>query len=141
MAVITLLSDFVDGTSMALVEDTELGNLNDYMTQSQGKLWAGVQQRRRKQGLTTIRRGPGTIYFAPDETASVAVERYLQSATGSQDEKTAYLAMTKAGVSIAPHVGAEAERMALLDGQLRDLRPQAKPGLQLAVLTRCIQHR
>ena len=45
MAVITLLSDFVDGTSMALVEDTELGNLNDYMTQSQGKLWAGVQQR------------------------------------------------------------------------------------------------
>jgi hypothetical protein len=34
--------------------------------------------------------------------------------------------MTKAGVSIAPHVGAEAERMALLDGQLRDLRPQAK---------------
>ena len=126
MAVITLLSDFVDGTSMALVEDTELGNLNDYMTQSQGKRWAGVQQRRRKQGLTTIRRGPGTIYFAPDETASVAVERYLQSATGSQDEKTAYLAMTKAGVSISPHVGAEAERMALLDGQLRDLRPQAK---------------
>jgi hypothetical protein len=126
MAVITLLSDFVDGTSMALVEDTDLGNLNDYMTQSQGKLWTGVQQRRRKQGLTTIRRGPGTIYFAPDETASVAVERYLQSATGSQDETTAYLAMTKAGVSIAPHVGAEAERMALLDGQLRDLRPQAK---------------
>ena len=126
MAVITLLSDFVDGTSMALVEDTELGNFNDYMTQSHGKLWAGVQQRRRKQGLTTIRRGPGTIYFAPDETASVAVERYLQSATGSQDETTAYLAMTKAGVSIAPHVGAEAERMALLDGQLRDLRPQAK---------------
>ena len=126
MAVITLLSDFVDGTSMALVEDTDLGNLNDYMTQSQGKLWAGVKQRRRKQGLTTIRRGPGTIYFAPDETASVAVERYLQSATGSQDETTAYLAMTKAGVSIAPHVGAEAERMALLDGQLRDLRPQAK---------------
>jgi len=54
------------------------------------------------------------------------VERYLQSETGSQDETTAYLAMTKAGVSIAPHVGAEAERMALLDGQLRDLRPQAK---------------
>ena len=29
MAVITLLSDFVDATSMALVEDTDLGNLND----------------------------------------------------------------------------------------------------------------
>ena len=126
MAVITLLSDFVDGTSMALVEDTDLGNLNVYMTQSQGRLWAGVQQRRRKQGLTTIRRGPGTLYFAPNETASVAVEQYLQSATGSPEEKAAYLAMTKAGVSIAPHVGAEAERMALLDGQLRDLRPQAK---------------
>ena len=42
MAVITLLSDFVDGTSMALAEDTDLGNLNDYMTQSQGRLWAGV---------------------------------------------------------------------------------------------------
>jgi hypothetical protein len=126
MAVITLLSDFVDGTSMALMEDTDHGNLNDYMTQSQGSLWAGVQQRRRKQGLTTIRRGPGTIYFAPDETASVAVERYLQSETGSEDEARAYSAMTKAGVSIAPHVGAEAERRALLDGQLRDLRPQAK---------------
>ena len=44
MAVITLLSDFVDGTSMALVEDTELGNLNDYMTQSQGKLWSSAAQ-------------------------------------------------------------------------------------------------
>ena len=34
--------------------------------------------------------------------------------------------MKTAGVSIAPHVGAEAERTALLDGQLRDVRPQAK---------------
>ena len=126
MAVITLLSDFVDGTSMALAEDTDLGNLNDYMTQSQGRLWAGVQQRRRKQGLTTIRLGPGTIYFAPDETATVAVERYLQTATGTEEEKSAFEAMNNSGVSIAPHVGAEAERMALLDGQLRDLRPQAK---------------
>ena len=41
MAVITLLSDFVDGTSMALAEDTELDNLNDYMTQSQGRLGQG----------------------------------------------------------------------------------------------------
>ena len=126
MAVVTLLSDFVDGTSMALVEDTDLGNLNDYMTQSQGRLWAGVQQRRRRQGLTTVRRGPGTVYFAPDETASMAVEQYLQTATGSPDETTAFEALHNAGVSIAPHVGAEAERMALLDGQLRDLRPQAK---------------
>ena len=87
MAVITLLSDFVDGTSMALVEDTDLGNLNDYMTQSQGKLWAGVQQRSRKQGLTTIRRGPGTIYFAPDETASVAVEGTCRVQRGRKTRK------------------------------------------------------
>ena len=126
MAVITLLSDFVDGTSMALAEDTDLGNLNDYMTQSQGRLWAGVQQRRRKQGLTTIRRGPGTIYFAPDETANVAVEQYLQTTTGTQEERSAFEAMNHLGVSISPHVGAEAERMALLDGQLRELRPQAR---------------
>ena len=96
------------------------------MTQSQGRLWAGVQQRRRQRGLTTIRRGPGTIYFAPDETATEAVERYLQSATGTEEEQTAFAAMKDAGVSIAPHVGSEAERTALLDGQLRDVRPQAK---------------
>ena len=85
-----------------------------------------MQQRRRQRGLTTIRRGPGTIYFAPDETAIEAVERYLQSATGTEEEQTAFAAMKNAGVSIAPHVGAEAERTALLDGQLRDIRPQAK---------------
>ena len=32
MAVVTLLSDFVDGTSMALSEDTEAETLNAYMT-------------------------------------------------------------------------------------------------------------
>ena len=45
MAVVTLLSDFVDGSSMALAEDTDAPTLNDYMTGSQGRLWAGVQQR------------------------------------------------------------------------------------------------
>ena len=32
MAVVTLLSDFVDGSSMALAEDTDAHTLNDYMT-------------------------------------------------------------------------------------------------------------
>ena len=50
MAVVTLLSDFVDGSSMALAEDTDAPTLNDYMTGSQGRLWAGVQQRRRQRG-------------------------------------------------------------------------------------------
>ena len=35
-------------------------------------------------------------------------------------------AMQAAGVEIAPHVGADAERKALLNGQLRALTPQAK---------------
>ena len=47
MAVVTLLSDFVDGTSMALSEDTEAKNLNSYMVRNPGQLWAGMQQRRR----------------------------------------------------------------------------------------------
>ena len=70
MAVVTLLSDFVDGSSMALAEDTDAPTLNDYMTLSQGRLWAGVQQRRHQRGLTTKRRGPGTVYFAPDELSA-----------------------------------------------------------------------
>ena len=52
MAVVTLLSDFVDGTCMALSEDTEAGTLNIYMTTSPGQLWAGVQRRRLARQLT-----------------------------------------------------------------------------------------
>ena len=126
MAVVTLLSDFVDGSSMALAEDTDAPTLNDYMTRSQGRLWAGVQQRRHQRGLTTKRRGPGTVYFAPDELSAEAVNRYLQSDTGSDEEKRALESLRKTRVEMAPHVGAEAERTALLDGKLRDLSPQAK---------------
>ena len=126
MAVVTLLSDFVDGSSMALAEDTDSPTLNDYMTRSQGRLWAGVQQRRHQRGLTTKRRGPGTVYFAPDDLSAEAVNRYLQSDTGSDEEKRALESLKKTGVEMAPHVGAEAERTALLDGKLRDLSPQAR---------------
>ena len=126
MAVVTLLSDFVDGSSMALAEDTDASTLNDYMTRSQGRLWAGVQQRRKQRGLTTQRRGPGTVYFAPDDPSAEAVNRYLQSDTGSDEETLAFEALKTTGVEIAPHVGAEAERTALLDGKLRNLTPQAR---------------
>tara|TARA_B100000900_G_scaffold103434_1_gene85717 strand:- start:1241 stop:1636 length:396 start_codon:yes stop_codon:yes gene_type:complete len=126
MAVVTLLSDFVDGSSMALAEDTDAPTLNDYMTRSQGRLWAGVQQRRKQRGLTTQRRGPGTVYFAPDDHSAEAVNRYLQSDTGSDEETLAFEALKTTGVEIAPHVGAEAERTALLDGKLRNLTPQAR---------------
>ena len=126
MAVVTLLSDFVDGSSMALAEDTDAPTLNDYMTRSQGRLWAGVQQRRRQRGLTTARRGPGTVYFAPDDDAAAAVNRYLQSETGSEEEAAALTKLRASTAEIAPHVGAEAERTALLDGKLRGLTAQAK---------------
>jgi len=126
MAVVTLLSDFVDGSSMALAEDTDAPTLNDYMTRSQGWLWAGVQQRRRQRGLTTTRRGPGTVYFAPDDDAAAAVNRYLQSDTGSEEEAAALTELRASTAEIAPHVGAEAERTALLDGKLRGLTAQAK---------------
>ena len=126
MAVVTLLSDFVDGSSMALAEDTDAPTLNDYMTRSQGRLWAGVQQRRHQRGLTTKRRGPGTVYFAPDDLSADAVNCYLQSETGSDEEKRALELLRTTRVEMAPHVGAEAERIALLDGKLRDLSPQAK---------------
>ena len=105
MAVVTLLSDFVDGTSMALSEDTDAKNLNSYMVRNPGQLWAGMQQRRLARKLTRKRRGPGTLYFAPTETAQACVSAYLQSDTGSDEEKTKHLAMQASGVEIAPHVG------------------------------------
>ena len=98
MAVVTLLSDFVDGTCMALSEDTEAGTLNIYMTTSPGQLWAGVQRRRLARQLTRERRGPGTLYFAPTETAQACVTAYLQSETGSPQERDLFEAMNAAGV-------------------------------------------
>ena len=126
MAVVILLSDFVDGTSMALAEETDVSDLNAFMTANQGRLWASVQQRRRQKKLTGVRRGPGTVYFARDAAAAATVEDYLCCDTGSPEEAAAMQAMQAAGVEIAPHVGADAERKALLNGQLRALTPQAK---------------
>ncbi len=126
MAVVTLLSDFVDGTCMALSEDTDAKDLNAYMTQAPGQLWAGVQQRRRARGLTRERRGPGTLYYATNEAAHALVEAYLQSETGSEQERQCLESLRSAGVEMAPHVGEAAEREALLKGQHRNLTRQAQ---------------
>ena len=61
MAVVILLSDFVDGTSMALAEETDAPDLNAFMTANQGQLWASVLHRRQQKQRTAGRRGPGTI--------------------------------------------------------------------------------
>ena len=126
MAVVTLLSDFIDGTSMALAEDTDAADLNAFMTANQGRLWASVQQRRRQRRQTIERRGPGTVYFAADAQGAAAVESYLSSDTGSAEEAAAMQAMQNAEVEIAPHVGADRERDALLNGGLRGLSAQSK---------------
>ncbi len=126
MAVVTLLSDFVDGTCMALSEDTDADTLNTYMTTAPGQLWAGVQHRRKQRHLTRERRGPGTLYFAPNEAAQACVTAYLQSDTGSLQEGDLLKAMKAAGVEIAPHVGQASEREVLLKGQQRQLTRQAQ---------------
>ena len=126
MAVVTLLSDFIDGTSMALAEDTDAADLNAFMTANQGRLWASVQQRRRQRRQTIERCGPGKVYFAADAQGAAAVESYLSSDTGSAEEAAAMQTMQNAGVEIAPHVGADSERDALLNGRLSGLSAQSK---------------
>ncbi len=126
MPVVTLLSDFVDGTSMALSEDTEAPSLNSYMVRNPGQLWAGMQQRRLARNLTRRRRGPGTLYYAPTETAQAYVNAYLQSETGSSEEQEQQHAMQTSGVEIAPHVGEAMERKALFSRQQRNLTRQAQ---------------
>ena len=126
MPVVTLLSDFVDGTSMALSEDTDAQNLNSYMVRNPGQLWAGMQQRRRARQLTRRRRGPGTLYYAPTETAQACVIAYLNSDTGSDEEQQHHQAMRARGVEIAPHVGDANERKALFSQQHGNLSRQAQ---------------
>ena len=126
MPVVTLLSDFVDGTSMALSEDTDQPSLNDYMTSAAGQLWAGTQQRRLRRKLTRQRRGPGTLLFAPDDKAHATVTAYLQSETGSSQEAEWRQRMEQQGVEIAPHVGEAHERQVLVKGDQRPLTRQAK---------------
>ena len=126
MPVVTLLSDFVDGTSMALSEDTDAPSLNSYMVRNPGQLWAGMQQRRLARNLTRRRRGPGTLYYAPTETAQAYVNAYLQSETGSSEEQEQQQAMQTSGVEIAPHVGEAMERKALFSRQQRNLTRQAQ---------------
>ena len=97
MAVVTLLSDFVDGTCMALSEDTDAKDLNAYMTQSPGQLWAGVQQRRRARGLTRERRGPGTLYYATNDAAH-ARDGLPAERNGVKQERQCMEALWTAGV-------------------------------------------
>ena len=116
-ATVTLLSDFVDGTSMALMEETDTLDLNAFMTANQGRLWGDVQRKRRDRGLTTKRRGPGTLYYCANQTGLNALQKYLQAITGSADEAHWMSQMQQAGVQIAPHIGASGERSKLLDEQ------------------------
>lgn len=126
MPVVTLLSDFVDGSSMALSEETDASSLNAYMTTNPGQLWAGVKQRRLARGLTQQRRGPGTLYFAPNSEAQAALESFLQSETGSDIEQQQLMAMKHLGVETGPHIGEPDERSILLTGKQRPLTPQAR---------------
>ena len=66
------------------------------------------------------------MYFAANALGAAAVERYLGSDTGSAEEAAALQAMRRAGVEIAPHVGADRERDVLLNGRLKDLTAQAQ---------------
>ena len=126
MSVVTLLSDFVDGTSMVLSEDTDQPSLNDYMTSATGQLWVGTQQRRLRRNLTRKRRGPGTLLFAPNEEAHATVTAYLQSETGSSQEAEWRKCMEQQGVEIAPHVGEAHERQALVKGEQLPMTRQAQ---------------
>lgn len=128
MPVVTLLSDFVDGTSMALSEDTDAQSLNNYMARNPSQLWAGIQQRRSARNLTLRRTGPGTLYYAPTQTAQTCVIAFLQSDTGSSEELKQEHAMKASGVEMAPHVGDAIERKALLNSQQRKLCQQKRRG-------------
>ena len=116
-ATVTLLSDFVDGTSMALMEETDTVDLNAFMTANQGRLWGDMQRKRRERGLTTKRQGPGTLYYCANQTGLDALQEYLKAITGSADEAHWMSQMQQAGVQFAPHIGASAERSMLLDKQ------------------------
>ncbi|MGB1621402.1 MAG: hypothetical protein ACPHAS_01915 [Synechococcus sp.] len=122
-ATVTLLSDFIDGTSMALMEDTNASDLNDFMTASQGRLWADVQNKRRSRGLTCKRRGPGTLYFCRTDDGAKSLEGYLAADTGSEDEAYWLDQMKKVGVEMAPHIGHPSERRSLLEDPSRRLDP------------------
>ena len=84
---VTLLSDFVDGTSMALMEETDAPDLNTFMTASQGRLWSDVLKKRRDRGLTPKRQGPGTLYFCSSEQGLTALQQYLEPETNSTEEQ------------------------------------------------------
>ena len=65
-------------------------------------------------------------YYATNDAAHALVTAYLQSETGSEQERQCLEALRTAGVEMAPHVGEAAEREALLKGQHRNLTRQAQ---------------
>ena len=119
---VTLLSDFIDGTSMALMEETNAENLNAFMTGSQGRLWSDVLKKRRARGLTSKRLGPGTLYFCSNARGLSALQNYLESETNSKDEENWLDEMKKNNVQISPHIGSESERRVLLGGQHNQIK-------------------
>ena len=119
---VTLLSDFVDGTSMALMEETDAPDLNTFMTSSQGRLWGDVLKKRHARGLTPKRQGPGTLYFCSNEQGLTALQHYLESETNSTEEQHWLKEMKKLGVQTAPHIGSAAERQALLNRSQRHVK-------------------
>ena len=121
-ATVTLLSDFIDGTSMALMEETDAIDLNAFMTAIQGRLWGDVQKKRRARGLTSKRLGPGTLYFCSNEQGLSALQNYLESETNSKDEENWLYEMKKNNVQIFPHIGSESERRVLLGGQHNQIK-------------------
>ena len=121
-ATVTLLSDFIDGTSMALMEETDAIDLNAFMTAIQGRLWGDVQKKRRARGLTSKRLGPGTLYFCSNEQGLSALQNYLESETNSKDEENWLDEMKKNNVQISPHIGSESERRVLLGGQHNQIK-------------------
>ena len=121
-ATVTLLSDFIDGTSMALMEETDAEDLNAFMTASQGRLWGDVQKKRRARGLTSKRLGPGTLYFCSNDQGLLALQNYLESETNSKNEQKWMKEMKQNNVQIAPHIGSESERRVILGGKHNQIK-------------------
>ncbi|KZR91067.1 hypothetical protein [Synechococcus sp. MIT S9508] len=96
------------------------------MVRNPGQLWAGIQHRRLARNLTRRRRGPGTLYYPPTETAQAYVNAYLQNETGSSEEQEQQHAMQTSGIEIAPHAGEAIECKALFSRQQRNLTRQAQ---------------
>ena len=112
---VTLLSDFVDATSMALIKETDATDLNTLMTASQGGLCSDVLKKRLARRLSPKRQGPGTLYFSRNEQGLTALQHYIKSETYSTEEQCWLEVMEKRGFQTTPHNRRVAERLAFLN--------------------------